>query len=184
MGNYPCKTEVTLAIADTGAEHLYKYNGLYNLNATKSSGGWPNKIGDIQVETLQWSPFGPVMPTPAWWESEDGNAIWMGDDFKWRVGSLADKGTGEGDIIENTDSETGTTCPHEYVAEGSVYPCEMKKECDDNGDCDLNYVCDGNTYGPSEWKYKASAYQWVESDAIYTRTGEVNLIIMWYNTMT
>ena len=47
----------------------------------------------------------------------------------------------------------------------------MKKECDDNGDCDLNYVCDGNTYGPSEWKYKASNDEWVDSDAIYTVTG-------------
>ena len=167
MGAYPCKPEVTLAVVDAGAEHLYKYNGLYKMNVTQSGVGWPYKIGDVPVETLQSPPWAPVMPTPAWWESEEGNAIWMADDLKWRVGALADKGTDLGDIMEMSDiTDTGTTCPHEYVAEGYVYPCEFVWGMDEMD-------CDGETYGPSEWQYKKNE-EWVESGAIFTKPSEKN----------
>ena len=168
MGNYPCKSEITLAVVDSGAEHLYKYNGLYKMDVTKSYGDWPLMIGDIPVTVLSPDAWEPVMPTPAWWESEDGNAIWMGDDLKWRVGPLEDKGTDMGDIMEST--VTGTACPYQYVAERNdetqfyPYPCALQS--------DWNMGCDGETYGPSEWNYKASNDEWVDSDAIYTVTGK------------
>ena len=108
------------------------------------------------------------MPTPAWWESEEGNAIWMGNDLKWRVGALADKGTDLGDIMEMSDvTDTGATCPHEFVAEGYVYPCEfvgLSEPLD----------CDGETYGASVWQYKKNE-EWVESGAIFTRLGKEKL---------
>ena len=166
MGAYPCKPEVTLAVVDTGAEHLYKYNGLYKMDVTRSDNLWPLIIGDTPVTTQVG--FEPTMPTPAWWESEDGNAIWMGDDLKWRVGPLEDKGTDLGDIMEST--VTGTACPYQYVAEPNdethfdPYPCELQS--------DWSIGCDGETYGPSDWNYKASNDEWVDSDAIYTVTGK------------
>lgn len=165
LGTYPCKTEVTLAIVDTGAEHLYKYNGVYKMDVTHSFVDWPTMIGGTEVTTLlvtsdTWE---PVMPNPAWWESEDGNAIWMGDDYKWRVGPVADKGTNNGDIVEK--EVTRTTCPYEYVAEGDVYPCEYESSTE-------TYDCDGEIHGPSGWQYKASNEKWVESDLIYTTLGE------------
>ena len=172
MGNYPCKSEITLAVADSGAAHLYRYNGLYKMDVTRSDNLWPLIIGDTPVTTQVG--FEPTMPTPAWWESEDGNAIWMGDDLKWRVGPLEDKGTDLGDIMEST--VTGTACPYQYVAEPytkvgdphdgaeiNPYPCALQS--------DRTMGCDGKTYGPSEWKYKASNDEWVDSDAIYTVTG-------------
>ena len=172
MGNYPCKTEVTLAVVDTGAEHLYKYNGLYKLNTTEVDEDtgwlWPTKIGDTSVTTFISSTFEVVMPQPTWWESEEGNAIWMGDDLKWRVGSVADRGTKEGDIM--SDSGTGTTCPHVYDVMKQYNPCIIN--CGDDPSGEVIY----GTEGPSQWQYKAPNEEWIESDTIFTATGQGNYL--------
>ena len=132
------------------------------MDVTRSDNLWPLIIGDTPVTTQVG--FEPTMPTPAWWESEDGNAIWMGDDLKWRVGSVADKGTKEGDIM--SDSGTGTTCPHVYDVMKQYNPCIIN--CGDDPSGEVIY----GTEGPSQWQYKAPNEEWIESDTIFTATGQ------------